>query len=156
MKIAILFGTQTGNADMLADDILTHLEDDHEVTCSDLADTSPAELDQSVFHVFVCSTFGAGELPASAEAFGKELASGTHRLTSLRFAMFGLGDMSYEATFAFGSKTLAELLTRSGATQIGPRQTHDARGDDMPEDIALPWIDAILETVQETPSGVDA
>ena len=56
MKVAILFGTETGNAEMLAEDIKTALEDDHDVTCRDLGDVDPAELDGEAFGVVVCST----------------------------------------------------------------------------------------------------
>lgn len=145
MKISILYGTETGNAEMLADDIQTALEDNHDVTCGNLANTDPAELGRETFHVIVCSTYGDGELPASARPFAEKLENGAHDLSGVRYAIFGLGDAEYEETFAHGSMRLADLLKAKGAEQAGDRVTHDASGDDMPEDIAVPWIEGILK-----------
>ncbi len=53
MKITVVFGTETGNAEMLADDIQTALEADHDVTCKNLSDTDPAELGEEDLLVVV-------------------------------------------------------------------------------------------------------
>jgi MioC protein len=60
------------------------------------------------------------------------------------FAIFGLGDQGYADTFNMGSEKLAELLKGAGATQIGERGLFDASTGDMPEDIAIPWLEDIL------------
>lgn len=146
MKIMVLYGTETGNAEMLAEDIQSALEGDgHDVASANLADTDPGTMDAQMFHVIVCSTYGEGDLPASARPFGDKLDARLHDLSGLRFAIFGLGDSEYVDTFAHGSKKLAEKLRGHGATQIGERLTHDAAGGEMPEDIALPWLTDILE-----------
>lgn len=144
MKISILFGTETGNAEMLAEDIHTHLEDSHDVTCRNLADIDPAEMDDNALAVIVCSTYGDGELPASARPFAEKLDAGSHELSAVRFAIFGLGDGDYADTFTHGSKKLAEKLQSKGAVQVGERLTHDASSGELPEDLALPWIDEVL------------
>lgn len=149
MKISVLYGTETGNAEMLAEDITSALEEDHQVTCQNLADTNPNEFDQEAFHVFVCSTYDDGELPSSARPFAERIEKGAPDLSGLHYAIFGLGDAEYEATFAFGSRKLAELLNRHGANQIGERLTHDAAGDDLPEDLAVPWVQGILNQVSD-------
>ncbi len=151
MKISVLYGTETGNAEMLAEDIQSALEDEHDVVCRNLADTDPAELSGDTFHVIVCSTYGDGDLPASAQPFAERLDSGAHNLSSVQFAIFGLGDAEYVDTFTHGSWKLAEKLKSRGATQIGPRLTHDASGDDLPEDLALPWIADILQNFSGQP-----
>ncbi|MBP0438709.1 flavodoxin domain-containing protein [Tianweitania sediminis] len=147
MKIDVLFGTETGNAEMLAEDIQSALESEHDVTCRDLADVDPAELDGESFAVIVCSTYGEGELPSSARPFAEKLDAGSYDLSALRFAMFGLGDAEYSKTFTHGSKTLAEKLQAKGAVQVGERVTHDASSGDAPEDVALPWITDIVAQV---------
>ncbi len=149
MKIAILYGTQTGNAEMLADDIQSALEADHEVACSNLAVTDPASLIDEEFVIIVCSTYGDGDLPASAQPFVDKLETGTFDLAKVRFAVFGLGDSEYSDTFAFGSKKLAEKLVACGATQVGSRLTHDASGGDMAEEVALPWVENIIQNLRE-------
>lgn len=147
MKIAVLYGTETGNAEMLAEDIQSALDAEHDVTCANLADTDPADLDRQAFHVMVCSTYGEGDLPSSARPFAERLDAGAPDLSGLRFAIFGLGDGEYADTFAHGSKKLAEKLRTLGAIQVGERLTHDAAGGEMPEDLALPWIADILENL---------
>ncbi|TYC64280.1 nitric oxide synthase [Rhodobacterales bacterium] len=149
MKICVLYGTETGNAEMLADDIETALSDDHQVDCANLCDVDPADLGKETFHVIVCSTYGDGELPESARPFAQSLEQNRPDLSGISFAVFGLGDAEYAETFTHGSIRLADLLKACGATQIGERMTHDASGDDMPEDLALPWITEVLATFSE-------
>lgn len=144
MKIAILYGTETGNAEMLAEDVAAHLDGAHDVTCANLADTDPANLDASAFHLVICSTYGDGELPASAQPFAEALTAKAPDLSNIHFAVFGLGDMEYPATFNGGSAEICRILTAHGARQIGERHTHDASGPDMPEDLALPWAEAVV------------
>ncbi len=148
MKIAILFGTETGNAEMLAEDIATELEADHETSAADLAGTDPEDLKAADLNVIVCSSYGDGELPASAKPFAERLSAEEPDLAGVRFAIFGLGDSEYAETYGFGSMKLAELLVKRGASALGDRPVHDAAGDELSEDVALPWIRDIIEGVQ--------
>ena len=66
MQIYLLFGTETGNAEMLCDDLQEQLEADHDIDIANLEEVEPEDLDTSRFHIFVCSTYGEGELPQSA------------------------------------------------------------------------------------------
>lgn len=145
MNIAIFFGTETGNAEMLAEDLASALEDDHEVECANLADTNPEDLKRADLNILVCSTYGDGELPASARPFAERLERDASDLAGVQFAIFGLGDAEYLTTFTNGSRRLAEMLLERGATMIGKRATHDASGDDLPEDQAIPWARDILD-----------
>lgn len=143
MKIKLLFGTETGNAEMLCEDLEAHLEGDHEVDLQDLANTDPAKLSGDTLHLIVCSTYGDGDLPASAQPFGEKLHDDALDLSHLCFGIFGLGDREYE-TFAQGSEKLAAALLARGARQIGERVIHDASGDDMAEDLAIPWAEGVV------------
>lgn len=144
MKISILYGTETGNAEMLAEDIQAELEAEHEVECQNLSDVSPTDLGGDQFYLLVCSTYGDGELPASAQPFAEQMEASAPDLSGIYFAIFGLGDSEYDETFNYGPKHLAELMLARGATQIGERMAHDASGDDMAEDIAMPWAEAVI------------
>nr|WP_319248523.1 flavodoxin domain-containing protein [uncultured Celeribacter sp.] len=147
MDIAILFGTETGNAEMLAEDIQTALEDaGHDVTLANLCDVSPSELDIAKLHLVVCSTYGDGELPASAQPFGEAMKDAPD-LSGLKFGIFGLGDSEYD-TYNLGSKLIEDMLVDAGAVCLGERLTHDASGSDMAEDVALPWAESIVEAAQ--------
>jgi len=145
MNITLLYGTETGNAELLCEDIAAELSAAHEVDIANLEDTDPTALDLSRFHIVVCSTYGEGDLPASALPFAETLAASGHDLSGLRFAVFGLGDMTYAETFANGSNRMAALLTAHGAQMFGARGTHDASSGDAPEDVALPWVRTLID-----------
>lgn len=146
MQIAVLYGTETGNAEMLAEDIAAHLSD-HDASVTNLSDFDPADFDRGTVYIVVCSTYGDGELPASAQPFAERMAVQAPDLTGIRFAVFGMGDSEYPETFNFGGKRIEALLTDAGAERLGQRVTHDASGSDMADDLALPWVDDILTTV---------
>lgn len=142
MTLAILYGTETGNAEMLAEDIAAHLGG---VAVTNLADFDPAEFAPGTLYLIVTSTYGDGELPASAKPFAEKIAAQAPDLTGLRFAVFGMGDSAYPETFNFGGKHIEAMLTAAGAVMVGERLTHDASGPDMAEDLAFPWASAIAE-----------
>lgn len=144
MKIQFLYGTETGNSELLCDDMVADLGPGFDCAIENLADMAPEDIDKAVFHVIVTSTFGNGDLPSQAVAFEDAMKNGAPDLSGLQFAIFGLGDQVFEATFNHGSQRLAEMLVKAGATQIGARGLHDASGLDMPEDIGLPWLQGIV------------
>lgn len=144
MNITVLFGTETGNTEMLAEDLQSHLEGDHDVDISNLSDFSPADFTSERFYLVLCSTYGDGELPASAQPFADALTSESPDLSGTHFAMFGLGDSEYSETHHHGSQQLLEMLVERGAVQVGEKATHDASGADMADDLALPWADEVI------------
>ncbi|RMH49111.1 MAG: nitric oxide synthase [Alphaproteobacteria bacterium] len=149
MKITILYGTETGNAEMLAEDITASLSAEHEVECRNLSEMDPRAFDPARFYILVCSTYGEGELPASARPFAEAVAAARPDLSAIHFAIFGLGDSEYAETFNHGPKRLAELMAAHGARQVGERIAHDASGGDLAEDLALPWAEAVVAAARE-------
>ena len=143
MNIHVLYGTETGNAEMVADDIVDALSADVSIESFDMSKYSVADLSNDVFYFIVCSTYGDGELPQSAQPFFDALNSQRPDLSGLRFAVFGLGDSFYE-TFNRGSEIIAQTLTELGAEQVGERGMHDASAGQLPGDIAMPWAKAVL------------
>lgn len=143
MNIAILYGTETGNAEMLAEDIAAHLPD-HDCTVTNLSEVGPGDFAPDRLYLIVCSTYGDGELPASAKPFAARMQAAAPDLGGIRFAVFGMGDSEYPETFNFGGKAIEALMTRAGAEMLGERVTHDASGPDMAEDLAMPWADAVV------------
>jgi len=143
MQIAILYGTETGNAEMLAEDIAAHL-DDHDTSVTNLSDMDPADFSAGTLYLIVTSTYGDGELPASAKPFEDAMQAASPDLTGIHFAVFGMGDSEYDETFNFGGKRIEELMKGAGATMLGARVTHDASGADMAEDLAFPWAEAVV------------
>jgi MioC protein len=145
-QVVILFGTESGNAELVADDI------GEELTTRGIANTvwpmedyDVAELANEEFAVVITSTYGDGELPRTTLPFYESLTATEPNLQNLRFAAFGLGDSVYD-TFNNAIGIVAAKLTELGATQIGAVGEHDAAGLDDFSDAATAWIDGILET----------
>lgn len=147
MNIGLYYGSETGNSEILCEDIEAELGDGYSCDIQSLADVDPAALDKDWFYIFVTSTYGNGDLPSTALPFEEALTKGKPDLTGLRFALFGLGDQVFAETFNHGSKKLGEMLIGQGAVQVGERGLHDASGFEMPEDVALPWVRTIMDQI---------
>ncbi len=147
MKIHFLHGTETGNSEMVCEDIEADLGPGFECTIDSLSDVDPSGLDGDTFYFFVTSTYGTGDLPATAQPFVEALEKDNPDLSHVRFAIFGLGDMIFEETFSHGSQILMDKLLAADARMVGDRGIHDASGSDMPEDIAIPWAHGILASL---------
>ena len=117
MNIAILYGTETGNAEMLADDVATELGGAQDTSVSSLADIDPDTLRGTDLNIILCSSYGDGDLPASAKPFAQKIETGKPDLSGVNFAIFGLGDSEYHATYGSGSMRLADMLVQCGATE---------------------------------------
>ena len=144
MKISIFFGTESGNAEMLCDDLKDELDAEHDVEIASFADVTPDDLDLDTYHILVTSTHGNGDLPAAAAEFVDAVEEQKPNLAGVTFSVFGLGDMVFEETFNQGSETLMNAILARNATLIGERGMHDASTGEMPEDIAIPWLQECL------------
>lgn len=144
MKIGLYYGSETGNSEMLCEDIRDELGAGFDCEIESLADVDPGDLDGDTFYIFVTSTYGNGDLPSTALPFEAALKEGKPDLSGVRFAIFGLGDQVFAETFNHGSMKLAAMLAELKAEQVGERGLHDASSMEMPEDIALPWVNTII------------
>lgn len=144
MNIVILFGTESGNAELVADDLSDALDDLH-VDVRDMNEFDPAEIDTGDLYLVICSTYGDGELPSGAVPFHDALAASKPDLSNLRYAMFGLGDRSYEETYSLGSEIIDRQLTSLGATRVGEYGRHDANGRESASQAALGWLEGIRD-----------
>jgi MioC protein len=143
--IQILFGTESGNAELVADDIaeaFTNAGTDARVI--PMEDFDVASLAEPGTVVVVTSTYGEGELPATTAPFAEALVDAKPDLSGLRFAAFGLGDSSYE-TYSNAVDILTEHFTSLGAQQIGETGRHDAVSGDSFTDVATSWAKTIVD-----------
>lgn len=138
MNITVLYGTESGNAETAAEDILEEFDGQFEVTGLDMADASAGDLSADTVYLVVCSTHGEGGLPASAVPFAEMLEAEKPDLSGIRYAMFGLGDSSYEI-YSRGSERIDERLTALGAIRVGEYGRHDASDGSLPNEPALAW-----------------
>ena len=150
MKIVILFGTESGTSEFVANDLadaIADFDDSIEVEVGDMADRFVGDIDIDALHLIICATYGEGDLPASAKPFYAELQGERPDLTGLRYAMFGLGDSSYEDTYSQGSEIIDAIFTELGATRVGEYGRHDATGRDDATGVALTWLEGLQKTV---------
>ncbi|AWK76685.1 nitric oxide synthase (plasmid) [Rhodococcus oxybenzonivorans] len=142
--ISILFGTESGNAELVADDIAGTFNDagvKAEVVA--MEDVDVADLSETETIAVITSTYGEGELPAMAAPFQQALLDARPDLSALRFAAFGLGDSTYE-TYNNAIGVLVKDLTALGARQIGETGRHDAVSGEPFTDIAVAWARNIV------------
>ncbi|WP_327146261.1 flavodoxin domain-containing protein [Nocardia sp. NBC_01327] len=138
MRVVVLFGSELGTAEMVAEALAEELSA-YDVSVFDMFDFDPGDLDADDFHIVVCSTYGDGELPTGAEPFFALLDAARPDLTGLRFAVFGLGDTIYGDTYNRGGEIAAEKLIACGATQVGEHARHDSSTEVRPKDMAREW-----------------
>ncbi|MCH1882476.1 cytochrome P450 [Agrococcus sp. ARC_14] len=143
LPVTVLFGTESGGAELVAEELRRTLADRADVEVQDLADIAPDDVDASRLHLLICSTYGDGEVPTSARPFHAALADRPD-LTGLRFAVFGMGDRSYAKTYSRGSELIDEALTACGAVRIGEYGRHDAGGPVPAAEAAAEWADGVL------------
>lgn len=142
----MLFGTEGGNAEQAAEDIVVALQSDYEIDVQDLADASPDALDPGTLYLVVSATHGDGEPPENAHGFVEALRSAPPDLVGVSYAMFGLGDTVYEH-FARGSEEIDALLTAAGAQRTGEFGRHDAATRTSPSPSAVAWARSVLTPV---------
>ncbi|MFJ3669557.1 sulfite reductase flavoprotein subunit alpha [Streptomyces sp. NPDC090106] len=140
--VDVLFGTQTGNAEFLAGELVAGARA-HGLggRATALDDVTPDHL-ASLSHVLVVtSTYGEGEMPDNAGLFWEALESDTApRLEGLRYAVLGLGDRGYD-DFCQAAKLIDTRLEQLGATRLHERADCDV---DF-EDPAAAWTATVLE-----------
>lgn len=144
MNVLVMYGTETGNAELVSEEIAESIGDVADaVQVTDMADVDPLSLPTFDLVVVVCSTYGEGELPSTAQPFHDSLVERTPDLSGLRIATFGLGDTSYE-TFNSGSETVTQALIALGAERVGEVGTHDASSAVDMVDAARGWADRLI------------
>lgn len=149
MKITVVYGTESGNSELIAEDLGAKLRETHnEVEVFDLQDVDPSDLNADTFYLVVCSTHGDGGLPNSALPFAEAFDAALPDLTGVRYAMFGLGDTFYSGTYSQGSENLDRRFAAQGATRVGEYGRHDASSFDDSSEVALAWLPGVLEAAR--------
>ncbi|HET7301272.1 MAG TPA: flavodoxin domain-containing protein, partial [Oleiagrimonas sp.] len=145
LRLTVLYGSQTGNAKRVAEELAARAEADGLVVRLVRADAYPLhELKTERLLYVVVSTHSTGdavEPPDDSRTFIEHLQS--HRapkLPELSYAVLALGDTSYPDFCAIGRR-LDERLSELGAVRLFPRGDADV---DI-ESVADPWFDTALE-----------
>lgn len=119
--ITILYGTQTGTAQEVAERIARESKRRYfKPQLFGIENYDPRELPKETLVIFAVATTGQGEVPDNMKLFWKFILQKklpADSLKNVEFAVFGLGDSSYPH-FNFVGKKLYRRLLNLGATSI--------------------------------------
>ncbi|MCY7754076.1 assimilatory sulfite reductase (NADPH) flavoprotein subunit [Bacillus haynesii] len=145
-EVTILFGSQTGNAQGLAENAAKKLtERGFQVTVSAMSDFKPNQLKKLKNLLIVVSTHGEGDPPDNALSFHEFLhGRRAPKLDDLRYSVLALGDTSYEF-FCQTGKEFDQRLGELGGTRLHPRVDCDLDYDEP----AATWLDGVISSLNE-------
>lgn len=141
-RLTVIYGSQTGNAKRLAEDLGRRASSAGLAVRVVRADAYPVrELKQERLLYVVISTQGDAEPPDDARALIEFLLSArAPKLEHLRYAVLGLGDSSYPQFCAIGRR-VDERLEALGAQRLFVAGEADI---DL-ETVAQPWLEQALQ-----------
>ncbi|UYN95795.1 MAG: flavodoxin domain-containing protein [Enhydrobacter sp.] len=140
-RLLILVGTESGNAQMVADALKPVLEAaGHTVDVIDRA-AGVADLKTHEIFLVVCATHGSGDIPTNILPLAETLERERPDLSGHRYGVIALGDMTYQDTFCGGGKKVDKVFELCGARKLGDRLEVDASSQPLPDEEALTWIE---------------
>ncbi|PIE36730.1 MAG: sulfite reductase subunit alpha [Gammaproteobacteria bacterium] len=149
-SLHILFGSQTGNAEGVAYDMVELAKaQGYAPQVLDMYELGAADLANMPRLVVVTSTYGEGEQPDNAELLWEAIsADDAPRLDNTYFSVLALGDTSYD-DFCLAGVQWDERLEQLGATRVLDRVDCDVDY----EDPAAQWAQSVLTAMQD--KGID-
>ena len=144
--LLLIFGTETGNAEELADDAAHSAERlDLNPTVMDMEDITPEDISGTKRLIVICSTWGEGEQPVNAQDLYDAVSeSEDGSMDGVNFAVLALGDTAFEF-FCESGKEWDAILEEKGGKRTNERLDCDTDYDDYAEE----WIGATLALMNE-------
>lgn len=156
----IVYGSETGNAEDIAYTLYQNWQANFPCRVASAEDIDFTTLAEEEVLVFIVSTCGDGEFPLPMRSMWTGLLRRSlpaSWLSNIRYAVFGLGDSSYEK-FNAAARKLYVRLQQLGATPLLPLA--NGLGDDQAGEGYLaaldPWVRSITPILQETYSASSA
>ncbi|XP_016461713.1 NADPH-dependent diflavin oxidoreductase 1 isoform X1 [Nicotiana tabacum] len=151
-KLVILYASQTGNAIDAAERVGREAERRGcPVSLLSIDDFDPSCLPEQEIVIFLVSTTGQGDNPDSIKVFWKFLLQRNltqNWLSSVSYAVFGLGDSSYQK-YNFVAKKLDKRLSDLGATAIVERGLGDDQHPSGYEGALDPWMPTLWKAIYQ-------
>ncbi len=151
--ITILYGSETGNAQSLAEifeERLVNLGND--VTLKSMEDFNTSDLKKVEDLFIITSTYGEGDPPDNAFEFHEALhRREAPKLDGVRFSVLALGDQTYEC-FCQAGKDFDIRLDELGAERIYDRIDCDV---DYEED-AEKWMANVINSIGSKPENTES
>ena len=127
MRLKLIYGSDTGNTELVTEDLVKLLGD---VEVTTVADLTPEDWDYDRF-ILGIPTWYDGELQSDWEDYFEEFK--TIDFTDKTVAIFGLGDqLGYEEWFCDGVGILAKVVLENGGKIIGYTEKDDSYELDEP------------------------
>ncbi|WP_348767597.1 assimilatory sulfite reductase (NADPH) flavoprotein subunit [uncultured Salinisphaera sp.] len=148
--LTILYGSQTGNAEDIAETLRERAEAAGlNATAYDMLDYKPKDLKKEKNVVVCVSTHGEGDPPDNAEElhafiYGKKAP----KLDGLKFSVLAFGDTSYEH-FCQTGKDFDAQLEKLGGTRLTDRVDLDVDFDEAAE----AWIESTIDKYKQELGG---
>tara|TARA_Y100000746_G_C15208769_1_gene328511 strand:+ start:147 stop:599 length:453 start_codon:yes stop_codon:yes gene_type:complete len=144
-EIIIAFGTETGNAEMLAEDAANAASDFNlEGRVCDMEDLSVDDFSSASRVMIVCSTWGEGDQPDNAQDLYDDVCdSADDSMNGVSFAVLALGDTAFDL-FCESGKEWDRILEEKGGTRIHERIDCDTDYEDFADE----WINEALAKFQ--------
>ena len=122
LPIDILYGTQTGNSEEIANEAAALAQGrGFSPRVAELDSIEVNQLSSMERAIFVISTYGEGEMPDNDQLFWDAISASTApRLETLEYGVIALGDTSYEH-FCEAGKLIDSRLEQLGAKRFAPR-----------------------------------
>ncbi|BDD83459.1 sulfite reductase [NADPH] flavoprotein alpha-component [Tsukamurella pulmonis] len=148
----VLYGTQTGNSEELAERLVGLLrENGLGADLAALDDATPESLAAASHLLVVTSTYSDGDMPDNAELFWDALsADSAPRLEHLAFSVLALGDSGYEG-FCRAGQIIDTRLEQLGAQRLAPRVDCDV---DF-EEPASAWMTEVAGRLRAVAAHLD-
>tara|TARA_B100001996_G_scaffold381489_1_gene371023 strand:- start:497 stop:949 length:453 start_codon:yes stop_codon:yes gene_type:complete len=145
-EVLILFGTETGNAEDLADQAGRKASKyELEANVKGMDEVSLADFSSSNRIIIFCSTWGDGEQPYNAQdLFDATTESGDNSMSGTNFAVLALGDTAFDM-FCESGKEWDVILEEKGGTRVNDRIDCDVDYEDDAEE----WIISTLEIMSK-------
>ncbi|XP_075690961.1 NADPH-dependent diflavin oxidoreductase 1 [Rhinoderma darwinii] len=142
-KILILYGSQTGTAEDMAERLGREARRRHFTCRVDSLDSySIVNLVHEPLVIFVCATTGQGDPPDNMKNFWRFIFRRNlphNSLSQMDYTVLGLGDSSYPK-FNFIAKKLHKRLLQLGANPIQSPALGDDQHDLGPDAVVDPWL----------------
>jgi len=150
--LTILYGSQTGNAQTVAEET-AELALEHGLTAS-VVDMGEIEIEQLASYerlLIITSTYGEGEMPDNAQLLWDALSEeGAPKFNNTYYSVLALGDTNYD-DFCLAGILWDQRLETLGASRIVDRVDCDI---DF-EEAATLWATEVLPTIASKGSSVD-
>ena len=146
-KILILYGTETGNSELLAMDAEKLANDlEFDVTVNGMDEITLSDMQDNGNVLIVCSTWGDGEQPDNAiDLYESVEGSDDASMSGVGFAVLALGDTAFDL-FCEAGIQWDNILQEKGGNRISERIDCDVDY----EDDAEAWIEDTLNLFKET------